>query len=217
MNVSDDDLLPISALQHLLYCPRQCALIHLEHAWAENVLTTEGKHLHEKTDHARGETRPGLRLARGLMIRSFAHRLIGKTDVVEYYDDGRVAPVEYKRGRPKVHEADRVQLCAQAFCLEEMLGRPVEAGAIFYGQTRRRLDVPFDGILRQTTEQTIQRLQELFDSRRTPAAEYSSAKCDRCSLIDLCLPKARAAASAYLKRQLAAPETFDDPFDEADA
>lgn len=213
--VADDDLLPLSALQHLLYCPRQCALIHLEQLWAENVLTTQGKQLHEKADHGRGETRPGVRIARGLMIRSNQYRLIGKADVVEYYAGGRVVPVEYKRGRPKVHEADRVQLCAQAICLEEMSGQAIAGGAVFYGETRRRLDVPFDAALRQTTFDTIDRLQALFDSRRTPPAEYDSGKCDRCSLINLCLPRAGHSGNAYLQRQLAATAAGDDdPFDD---
>ncbi len=218
MQHGDDNLLPLSALQHLLYCPRQCALIHNEQLWAENVLTVEGKQLHEKADHGRGETRPGVRIARGLMIKSERYRLIGKADVVEFYDDGRVMPVEYKRGRPKIHEADRVQLCAQGLCLEDMLNVVVEGGAIFYGQTRRRLAVPFDEPLRATTLDTIRRLQELIDSGVTPRAEYDAGKCDRCSLVNLCLPRQRASASEYLNRQLAAvsaggPDPFDDEVD----
>lgn len=216
MPVSDDQLLPLSALQHLLYCPRQCALIHNEQLWAENVLTMQGKHLHEKADRGRGESRPGIRIARGLMLRSEHHRLIGKADVVEFCTDGRIVPVEYKRGRPKPHDADRVQLCAQALCLEEMLQKPVDAGAIFYGTTRRRLDIRFDTPLRQATVDTIHRLQLLFDSGETPMAEYDARKCDRCSLINLCLPRIRVNASAYLTRQLKLAEdsTHDYPFDD---
>lgn len=216
MPLSDDQLLPLSALQHLLYCPRQCALIHNEQLWAENVLTMQGKHLHEKADRGRGESRPGIRIARGLMLRSEHYRLIGKADVVEFCADGRIVPVEYKRGRPKPHDADRVQLCAQALCLEEMLRKPVGAGAIFYGTTRRRLDVPFDTGLRQATFDTINRLQLLFDSGETPMAEYDARKCDRCSLINLCLPRIRINASAYLTRQLKLVEdlTQDCPFDD---
>lgn len=214
MLAPDDHLLPLSALQHWLYCPRQCALIHLEQMWAENVLTVEGKHMHEKPDHARGERRNGVRVARGLMLRSEKLRLIGKADVVEFHPDGQVVPIEYKRGRPKVHDADRVQLCAQGLCLEEMLQTTVSCGALFYGQTRRRFEVPFDDLLRRTTLQTIERLAELFDSGLTPSAEYERGKCDRCSLVDLCLPKAKASASDYLARQLAAGEG-DDPFDDA--
>lgn len=213
---SDDDLRPISALQHLLYCPRQCALIHLEQLWAENVSTTEGKHLHEKADRGRPQQVADVRVTRGLMIRSMTHRLIGKADVVEFHADGSVVPIEYKRGRPKAHDADLVQLCAQALCLEEMLARPIERGAIFYGQTRRRMDVSFNAPLRQLTLETIARLHELFESAVTPPPVYEKAKCESCSLIDLCLPKANKSASGYLKRQLALNSfvVSDDPFNE---
>lgn len=215
----DDQLLPISALQHLLYCPRQCALIHLEQLWTENVLTIEGRILHEKADHGRGETRPGVRIARGLMIRSAVHRLIGKADVVEYYTDGRIVPVEYKRGRPKTHDADCVQLCAQGLCLEEMHNCTIPAGAIFYGQTRRRLEVPFDTELRGIVLDAIARLQALLDSGLSPTPVYTSAKCDRCSLVDLCLPKTSVSVEGYLGRQIlpSALHTVDDPFAEDDA
>jgi CRISPR-associated exonuclease Cas4 len=215
--MSDDDLLPISALQHLLFCPRQCALIHNEQLWAENVWTTEGKHLHEKADRGRGERRPGVRIARGLMLKSAKHRLIGKADVVEYLAGGAVVPVEYKRGKPKVHNADRVQLCAQAICLEEMLGVAVPTGALFYGETRRRLEVAIDAPLRAITLDLVARLADLFGTRTTPPAVYEKSKCDRCSLIDLCLPKAKPSASAYIARQLAAAGGSDaDAFDEED-
>jgi CRISPR-associated exonuclease Cas4 len=135
----EDDLLPISALQHLLFCERQCALIHVEQVWAENRLTVEGRHLHERVDGGEHETRGGLRTARALPIRSLRLGLAGRADVVEFHaSEGaagppRVVPVEYKRGRPKSHRADEVQLCAQALCLEEMLGVHVAAGALFYG------------------------------------------------------------------------------------
>ena len=124
---AEDALLPLSALRHLLFCERQCALIHVEGLWAENRLTVEGRHLHERADSGRSESRPGVRIARTLPIRSLRLGLIGRADVVEFHDAGpgappRVVPVEYKRGRPKLDESDRVQLCAQALCLEEMLG-----------------------------------------------------------------------------------------------
>jgi CRISPR-associated exonuclease Cas4 len=205
---TEDDLLPISALQHLLYCDRQCALIHLEQVWAENSLTVKGRHLHERADSGTHERRERLHTVRSLPLRSLKWGLIGKADVVEFHADPagrRCFPVEYKRGKPKAHDADRVQLCAQALCLEEMLGSSVPAGALFYGKTRRRLDVPFDAELRAITAQTITRLHELIASRRTPAAVYEKAKCDRCSLINLCMPKARQriGASDYVERALA--------------
>lgn len=208
---TEDDLLPISALQHLLFCERQCALIHIEGLWAENRLTVEGRHLHDKAHEGRSETRSGVRIVRGLALRSFRLGLVGKADVVEFHaesdtPDGRPFPVEYKRGRPKKHNADKVQLCAQALCLEEMLGTPVPAGALFYGRTRRRLDVPFDEALRRLTQDTAGRLHALIASRRTPAA-VREPKCERCSLLHLCLPEAmgpRRSAGRYVARVLKA-------------
>jgi CRISPR-associated exonuclease Cas4 len=220
---AEDDLLPISALQHLLYCDRQCALIHVERAWAENALTVQGRHLHERPDRGRGEARGGVGVARRLPLRSLRLGLFGLADVVEFHPSGQAAsaagpvgiaepstpvpfPVEYKRGRPKAHDADRVQLCAQALCLEEMFDAPVPAGALFYGKTRRRETVAFDAALRGLTEQTARRLHELLASGRTPPPVYEEKKCGRCSLVNLCLPRTadRRSASAFVARALAA-------------
>lgn len=207
---AEDDLLPISALQHLLFCKRQCALIHVEGLWAENRLTVEGRHLHEKAHDGRDETRRDVKTTRGMALRSFRLGLIGRADVIEFpaIDSGNNEPfpVEYKRGRPKRHDADRVQLCAQALCLEEMLDTRVPAGALFYGRTRRRLHVPFDPPLRRLAEDTAEHLHALIASGRTPTATREK-KCDSCSLLDLCLPDAlgpRRSAARYLERSLAA-------------
>jgi CRISPR-associated exonuclease Cas4 len=193
---SEDELLPISALQHLLFCPRQCALIHTEQLWAENLLTAEGRIAHEKVDEEGAETRSGRRIVFGLPLRSFRLGLVGKADVVEFSggDGGQaiVFPVEHKRGRPKQKDCDRVQLCAQAVCLEEMLGVTVAEGALFYGKTRRREDVAFDAGLRGLTEETALELHRLLDSGITPRAEYGK-KCRSCSLINVCMPKVSAA------------------------
>jgi CRISPR-associated exonuclease Cas4 len=202
----EDDLLPLSALQHLLFCERQCALIHLEQIWVENSLTVEGRHLHEQADSGVQESRGDLRIARALPLRSFRHGLSGKSDVVEFHRLGEEAwrpfPVEYKRGRPKNHRADEVQLCAQALCLEEMLETSVPAGALFYGQTRRRLDVTFDAELRLLTEDTAARLHRLIASGLTPAPVHEP-KCDQCSLREVCMPAAPAgSARQYLDRFL---------------
>lgn len=205
----EDELLPISALQHLLFCERQCALIHIEGLWAENRLTVEGRHLHDKAHDGPSESRAGVRIARGLAVRSFRHGLVGKTDVVEFRPSAighaeTPFPVEYKRGRAKKHDADKVQLCAQALCLEEMLGTSVPAGALFYGRTRRRLDVAFDHRLRRLTEDTAGRLHALISSRRTPSA-VREPKCDSCSLLNLCLPDAmapRRSATGYVARAI---------------
>lgn len=206
---AEDDLLPISALQHLLFCERQCALIHIEGLWAENRLTIEGRHLHTKAHEGPREVRAGIRITRGLPLRSLRLGLVGKADVVEFLPvgetlGGRPFPVDYKRGRPKKHDADKVQLCAQALCLEEMLATPVPAGALFYGRTRRRLEVQFDERLRSLTEDTVRRLRALIISGRTPRASREP-KCDSCSLLELCLPEAmepRHSAVDYLARAL---------------
>lgn len=198
MNYTEDDLLSLSALQHLLFCERQCALIHIEQAWAENLFTAEGRIMHERVHTADRESRGDVRIEFGMAIRSFRLGLIGKADVVEFHrkpdsQKGESAawvpfPVEYKRGKPKKDNCDKVQLCAQALCLEEMLGLEVPNGALFYGKRRRRTDVVFDDELRRATEETAKRLQELIASGRTPKPIYT-AKCDSCSLAPMCLPK----------------------------
>jgi CRISPR-associated exonuclease Cas4 len=186
---TEDDLLPISALQHLLYCERQCALIHIERVWEENQFTAEGRILHEKVDSGSDCKRAGRRIARSLPLRSFQLGLSGLADVVEFGPGKQdVFPIEYKRGRKKAANWDRIQLCAQAMALEEMLGVTIAEGALFYGKTRRREAVIFDATLRKETVVTSERLHRLISSGQTPAARYE-AKCDACSLIDLCVPK----------------------------
>jgi CRISPR-associated exonuclease Cas4 len=204
----DDDLAPISALQHWLVCPRQCALIHLEGQWAENRLTAEGGLLHSRVDAGGVETRPGVRSARGIPLRSTRLGLVGKADVVEFHPDGSGAdpvpyPVEYKRGRSKPDDSDRVQLCAQALCLEEALGRAVPEGALFYAATRRRVVVPFDSRLRERTEQAAAAVRAMFATDRTPRP-VPIAACKGCSLIELCLPTALAEGrvAAYFSRAM---------------
>lgn len=208
---AEDDLLPISALQHLLFCARQCALIHIEGQWAENRLTAEGRHLHERVDDAPSETRRGVRIARHLPLRSLRLGLTGRADVVEVHASSeagrpdRIVPVEYKRGKPKQDDSDAVQLCAQALCLEEMLGVRIASGALFYGTPRRRTDVAFDATLRTKTEAAAARLHAMVASGVTPLA-VREPKCDRCSLVSLCLPDAlgpRHSAVEYLDRSLA--------------
>lgn len=149
---TEDQLLPISALQHLLFCERQCALIHVERSWAENRLTVEGRLLHGRVHEEDDRTRAGVRVVHGLQLVSQQLGLYGVADVVEFRDAGLAFPIEHKRGRPKSYDADVVQLCAEALCLEEMTKRPVSEGALFYGKTRRRLRVVFDDTLRRRTE-----------------------------------------------------------------
>lgn len=187
--VPEDELIPISALQHMLYCPRRCALIHVERQWAENRFTVEGHLLHDRADAGGHERRRGVRIARSVVVRSLRLGVAGIADVVEVRGgDGSLYPVEYKRGRPRSHRADQVQLCAQALCLEEMLARSVPEGALFYGRSRRRRPVAFDRDLRALTEQTVADARTLLGLGRTPPPEYEAAKCEACSLKDVCQP-----------------------------
>ncbi len=196
--------LPISALQHLLYCERQCALIHVERLWTENFFTAAGRVLHERAHEGPTESRPGLRTTRGLDLWSERLALHGQADVIEFHRDDRVIPVEYKRGKPKSHRADEVQLCAQALCLEEMLTVTIPEGHLYYGKTRRRTTVALDADLRTLTETLADRLHQMIRSRETPPAIYEKKKCAACSLIDDCLPRLtqRPTASKWFERQL---------------
>lgn len=216
----EDDLLPLSALQHLVFCPRQWGLIHLEQVWSENYLTAEGRVLHEKTHEPETENRPGVRIVRGLRLHSYRLGLIGQADVVEFVrqpvigEEGvtlegaeglwRPLPVEYKRGKPKPDLCDEVQLCAQALCLEEILRVFITEGAMYYGQPRRRQAVRFDEVLRQETERRAKQMHELFQAGITPTAAYEK-KCRSCSLLEVCMPKItgiRKDVEHYLQKGL---------------
>jgi CRISPR-associated exonuclease Cas4 len=220
---AEDDLLPISGLQHLRFCARQWGLIHLEQQWEENRLTAEGRLLHERTHEAGTEARPGVVTARGLHLRSLRFGLTGQADVVEFEEapeggsrtvelPGRAGrwrpfPVEYKRGRRKADSCDEVQLCAQALCLEEMLGVEIGEGALYYGAARRRVDVSFGEGLRAETEELARRMHALYSAGRTPPPEYGK-KCESCSLAERCLPRAAARRVArYLAGALRSEET----------
>jgi CRISPR-associated exonuclease Cas4 len=198
MMFTEDELIPLSALQHLLFCERQCALIHIEQAWAENRFTAEGRIMHERVDEAGRESRGRIRTVNGLPLRSLRLGLSGKADAVEFHREGddasgdasvwRPFPVEYKRGKPKQNDCDLVQLCAQALCLEEMLCVAVPEGALYYGKPRRRLVVVFDEALREKTREAARRLHELISSGHTPQARYEK-KCESCSMLSVCMPK----------------------------
>jgi CRISPR-associated exonuclease Cas4 len=202
------ELIPISALQHWAFCPRQCGLIHLEGLWEENRLTAQGRLLHEKAHEERTESRGRLRIERGLPLRSLSLGITGKADVVEFHQEAsawRPFPVEYKRGRPKMHDADRIQLCAQAVCLEEMLQTAIPFGALFYGAKRRREEVALGPQLRAKLQETVRQVRAMFTSGQTPPPS-PAAHCRSCSLQARCLPKHTApsnSAARYLKRQIA--------------
>lgn len=198
------DAIPLSALQHWLYCPRQCALIHNEQVWAENRFTAEGQLLHKKANEGPDEHRAACSILRHLNVSSETLGITGICDIVEKSRDGRYTPVEYKRGKPKAHRADEVQVCAQALCLEEMFQTQIPTALIFYGTTRRRTEVPLDDGLRALTLSTIAAVREMKATGLTPSADYDSRRCDACSLIDLCQPRAlrlkRGAASWFQSR-----------------
>ena len=251
---TEDDLLPISALQHLLFCERQAALIHIECLWEDNRFTAEGNVLHKKADAAKSETRDGVRITRGLPVHSFQLGLYGVCDVVQFHPPNfeqherlslpkriesqlrltrtrspnrlategdevcaeatsnnvvaafaswTITPVEYKRGKPKTNDCDRVQLCAQAMSLEEMLGVQIKKGDLFYGTQQRRTEVVFDEQLRATTSETSLRLHPLIHSQLTPSA-VREKKCDTCSLLAVCMPPSpkQKSASQYLKTMI---------------
>ena len=207
MTFPESDLVPLSALQHYLFCPRQCALIHLEQIWEESRLTAEGRILHERVDAGGVEKRRDVRRAFGLPIRCLRLGLVGKADVVEFHrqaDGGWLPyPVEHKRGRRKEEDWDRVQLCAQALCLEEMLGVSVPEGALFYGKEQRREVVAIADALRRETEEVAAAVHRMLAEGRTPPPEYAK-KCDSCSLVHSCLPQGVGGRGNRVARYLAA-------------
>lgn len=198
----DEDLIPISALQHLIFCERQWALIHLEQVWEENRLTAEGNQLHETVDVPKSLTRNNTRIARSLRLRSLKLGITGVADVVEFHQSDVnhqwiPYPIEYKKGKPKKDLSDVTQLCAQALCLEEMLNIHIPEGAMFYGELNRRVDVAFDEELRTNTVNMIQRLHTLSKTRKTPPAIFEK-KCHNCSLINSCMPSSTDGAKSAI-------------------
>lgn len=187
-----EESIPISALQHMIYCPRQAALIHIERAWADNRFTAEGHVLHAVADKGGSRKARGLRRVMALPLASKRLNLAGTADMVEFHPvpgGGETPyPVEYKRGKPKLHRADEVQLCAQALCLEEMTGTAVPEGALFYAETKRRLAVPFDVELRRLTEETVAAIVDIFASGVTPPPTTRRERCRACSLLEQCRP-----------------------------
>jgi CRISPR-associated exonuclease Cas4 len=204
---AEDDLIPISALQHVLFCDRQFALIHLEQIWEENFFTAEGRVLHERVDAEHHESRRFFRQEYGMAVRSLQMGLVGKCDLVELWfsenkEIKRVSPVELKRGREKESDVDRVQLCAQAFCLEEMFQISIDTGQLYYLQEHRRKTITFDAALRKISGETVDKTRLIWNSGITPKAEYTKQKCDRCSLFDLCMPKYTGTRNKNIDRYI---------------
>lgn len=188
----DDDFLPISALQHYAYCPRQFALIHVEQTWTENYLTAEGRILHEQVDNGLLEKRRSIRYERGVMLISKKFQITGRLDLLEIVggDIPSYVPVEYKRGTSKLEDWDRIQLCAQAICIEEMCQTAVLEGSIWYFKSRRREKVSINDHLREKTIALIEGARALFKRGTTVPPTTKTSLCKACSLSDVCLPSA---------------------------
>jgi len=185
----DVRLIPLSALQHYAFCPRQCALIHNDQAWADNYLTAQGNLLHKRVDSGEPETRNGTRFERAVMVNAQNLGLTGKLDLIEKdLKTDKLTPVEYKKGKSKSTNIDKIQLCAQGLCLEEMTEQSVPEGYLWYWQTRKRELVTFDKVLRQQTLAVILQVKDIFLSGALPKPVYDK-KCKACSLIELCNPK----------------------------
>lgn len=195
MNPPGDDLedaVPISALQHYSYCPRQCALIHMEQTFDENLYTLRGRAVHEQVDTPESRLEEGVRVERALPLYSRRLGLVGKADVVEFETDGTPYPVEYKHGPRRPSEHDDIQLAAQALCLEEMTGRQVPFGAIYHHSSRRRREVEITPALRDIVERSVPLIRDILQSGRLPPP-VADQRCRHCSLRDACQPDAVAA------------------------
>lgn len=190
--MTETDPIPLSALQHWAYCPRQCGLIHLEQAFADNIHTARGQAVHRLVDTPGYEMQAGVKVERALPLWCDRLGLIGKADLVEFHPDGRIFPVEFKHGRRRQKRHDDVQLAAQALCLEEMLGRPVTHGAIYHASSRRRREVAITPELRRLVMETADSIRAMLASGRLPPP-VNDARCRECSLNEICEPAALAA------------------------
>lgn len=181
-------LVQVSALQHYVFCPRQCALIYLEGVWEDNIYTLRGHRAHKNVDIPQELIRGDITIELALPLWSERLKLVGKADVVEFIEN-RPYPVEHKVGKLKYRLADEVQLCAQALCLEEMFSCEIPEGALYYRRSRRRVRIPFTPSLRETTEKTVSEVRRLLSQRTLPPAA-ADERCRHCSLSDVCLPLA---------------------------
>lgn len=203
----EDSFLPLSGIQHFSFCRRQWALIHIEQAWKENMLTVQGDLMHQRAhDEETRERRGDTLIVRGLSVHSRVLGLSGKCDVIEFHADDRghplvgedghwyAVPIEYKHGRSKADDSDRLQLCAQALCLEEMFGCDIPYGFLFYGKTKSRERVDFDLALRQQVVGMAAEMHRLYGRGHTPRVKPFAA-CRSCSLHEMCLPKVTSELS----------------------
>lgn len=220
MKYKEDDFLLLSGIQHFVFCKRQWALIHIEQQWQENLRTIEGEILHERThDETIKEKRGDLIISRGMKIFSRALGITGTCDVVELHKTSegvsifgregtyKPIPVEYKRGKPKENEADIMQLCAQAMCIEEMLLCEIPEAFLFYGETKRRLKVILDVGLRERVKTICKEMHELYDKRYTPKVKLFKS-CKACSLTEICMRKLckNLSVKNYIKKNISEVE-----------
>lgn len=193
------DPISLSALQHYDFCPRQCAYIHIERLWQDNYLTAKGNQLHERVHSTESEKRGDVKTERGVQVHSEQYGITGKLDLLEIKQKPyTLIPVEYKRGKPKIEDCDRIQLCAQALCLEEMRDVIISRAAIWYWQVRKREWIELDTAIRDKTIHTIQAVSELFDKKQLPKAEYTNS-CKACSFFDICQPRNKDHSLTYVK------------------
>lgn len=217
---NEDELLALSGIQHIAFCERQWALIHIERQWAENLRTVEGQHLHNKVNNPFiFESRGNEIIARSVPIVSYRLGLYGIADIIEFektenkenaikipHKNGYYIPypVEYKRGKEKMDDRDEVQLCAQAICLEEMFNIKINKAYIYYGETRHRIEIELNNNLRDRVEELSQKMHDLFKKGITPKAEKKKG-CKLCSLIDICMPNLsdkKLKVSEYIEKAL---------------
>lgn len=198
----DDEYVMISAIEHWSYCPRQCALIHIEQIYEENVFTLRGNRVHNRVDTPTWEMNGTTRIERALPLWSEQYGLTGRADTVEFHQDGAIFPVEYKHGPRRETRHDDLQLCAQAICLEEMFGKKVERGAIYHHSTRRRREVAFTLELRHEMADILFEIRATRRTGKMPPP-VNDKRCPNCSLVDACTPAALVAGrQAYYERQL---------------
>lgn len=216
MDYKEEEFLQLSGLQHFAFCRRQWALIHIEQQWAENLRTVDGRLLHEKAhDGSVREKRGDLLITRDMAVHSIRLGISGSCDVVEFHrgENGipipgqeglwQPYPVEYKRSAPKISEADRLQLCAQAMCLEEMLCCDIPEAALYYGEIRRREIIDLDAPLRELVRSSLEQMHDLYRRHHTPKVKPTKS-CNACSLKELCLPRLmkKRSVTEYLKNRL---------------
>ena len=185
---AESDFLQLSGLQHLSFCERQCALIYIDQIWNENFFTASGRVLHTIAHNGKTDSRKNIKIARSLKISSKYLGVIGETDIVEFHKNGTILPVEFKRGRPKIDFCDKVQLCAQAICLEEQFNCKINEGAIFYFEIQHRIKVEISNTLRVLTKDYADRFHQLVQKGELPKAKYNP-QCKSCSFFEYCMPK----------------------------